>query len=259
MKITFKILEKPYIADTRNPLDIFTPVRFDGGAAAFDAAPARKSAFRSGSFVGDVREGGSCNCELYTFSPHLHGTHTECVGHIAKNRIAVTDIIGETLVPATLITVKPEKTGDSYDPPLAKADLAITRAALEKALKKADRNFLTALVIRTRSRDFKNPPFFSTEAMTYISGLPVLHLLTDLPSIDRRDDGGKLSNHRIFWGVKPGVTAIKRPSPRTITELIAAPKAVPDGHYLLDLQVAPFLCDAAPSRPVLYRLREARR
>jgi hypothetical protein len=30
--------------------------------------------------------------------------------------------------------------------------------------------------------------------------------------------------------------------------------AIADGHYLLNLQVAPFVADAAPSRPILLPL-----
>jgi len=36
-----------------------------------------------------------------------------------------------------------------------------------------------------------------------------------------------------------------------MTELINVPDDVPDGRYLLNLQIAPFEADAAPSRPVL--------
>ena len=32
---------------------------------------------------------------------------------------------------------------------------------------------------------------------------------------------------------------------------------VADGYYLLDLQIPPFLSDAAPSRPLLYPVRPA--
>ena len=256
MKITLTIHEKDYTADLTQPHDISIPVRFGGdGGTAFGAPPASKAAFTSGDFTGDVSRGGSCNCEFYTFAPHLHGTHTECVGHISDERIAVTDIIKDSLIPATLITVTPEKIAESYDPPLNTTDLTITRRALEKALQKSNPDFLDALIVRTNSRDTENPPFFSREAMTYISGLPVKHLLTDLPSVDRRDDGGKLGNHRIFWGVAPSITNIKKPSPRTITEMIAVPAAVKDGPYILNLQVAPFLCDAAPSRPLLYKVK----
>lgn len=255
MKISAVIGQKNYEADLAQPIDISLPITFDGtSATAFGAAPAQRTPFKAGSYIGDVSVGGSCNCELYTFAPHLHGTHTECVGHIADERIAIIDIIKNTLLPATLVTVVPEVAAESYDPPLDPNDMTVTRAALEKALKNADPAFLAALIIRTYGHDLDDPPFFSTEAMAYISGLPVEHLLTDLPSVDRRDDDGKLSNHRIFWGVKPGITRIVKPSPRTITEMIRAPKTIPDGRYLLDLQVAPFVCDAAPSRPLLYKV-----
>jgi len=257
MKLNLLIGSRNYAVDHFEPLDISLPVTFDGkSATAFGAPPARKDTFTSGAFTGDVNAGGSCNCELYTFAPHLHGTHTECVGHIADEAIAVTNIIGNTLIPATLVTVAPEIASESYDPPLDPNDMTVTMAALEEALEDADHDFLAALIIRTDSHDLDEPPFFSAEAMKFISSLPVAHLLTDLPSVDRRDDGGKLSNHRIFWGVPPGVTAIEAPSSRTITEMIRTPKTVPDGRYLLDLQVAPLVCDAAPSRPVLYSLRE---
>ncbi len=255
MKLNFSIWDRKYEIDPLHAIDISLPVTFDGkGAAAFSATPAEKTAFAAGNFVGDVVAGGSCNCELYTFAPHLHGTHTECVGHIADKPIAITDILTNTLVPATLVTVLPEDAAESYDPPLDPNDMTVTMAALERALEDADQDFLAALIIRTNNHDLDDPPFFSTEAMTYISRLPVEHLLTDLPSVDRRDDGGKLSNHRIFWGVLPGETSIATPSLRTITEMVRAPKAVPDGRYLLDLQVAPFVCDAAPSRPLLYKV-----
>jgi hypothetical protein len=41
----------------------------------------------------------------------------------------------------------------------------------------------------------------------------------------------------------------------SITELIYVPDHLNDGFYLLNLQVAPIVDDAAPSRPVLYALR----
>jgi hypothetical protein len=40
----------------------------------------------------------------------------------------------------------------------------------------------------------------------------------------------------------------------TITEMIYADSSIADGMYMLNLQVASFRNDAAPSRPVLYKL-----
>ena len=43
----------------------------------------------------------------------------------------------------------------------------------------------------------------------------------------------------------------------TITEMIFVPDEVADGIYALSLQVAPFVADAAPSRPLLFALDPA--
>ena len=43
---------------------------------------------------------------------------------------------------------------------------------------------------------------------------------------------------------------------RTITEMIFVDDAVDDGPWILDLQIPPFMLDAAPSRPILFALRE---
>ena len=84
------------------------------------------------------------------------------------------------------------------------------------------------------------------------------HLLVDLPSIDRLFDEGKLLNHRMFWKVNPGAfeTNAETRTNSTVTELVYVPNEVPDGEYLLNLQIAPFASDAAPSRPVLFRVSE---
>jgi kynurenine formamidase len=139
----------------------------------------------------------------------------------------------------------------------------ITHEVLTSALVDADAAFLGALVLRTLPNDASKrhrrypdepPPYLSHEAMAYIVSLGVRHLLLDLPSVDRAFDEGRLSAHRIFWEMEPaGHSAVEGPaSSRTITELIYVDDTVPDGRYLLDLQIAPFVADAAPSRPVLY-------
>jgi hypothetical protein len=46
----------------------------------------------------------------------------------------------------------------------------------------------------------------------------------------------------------------KKPSPKTVTELIHVSPSLPDGQYMLNLQVAAFASDAAPSRPILYEI-----
>ncbi|MBC8144638.1 MAG: cyclase family protein, partial [bacterium] len=41
---------------------------------------------------------------------------------------------------------------------------------------------------------------------------------------------------------------------RTITEMAFVPDAAADGSYVLNLQIPSFMLDAAPSRPLLFRI-----
>jgi arylformamidase len=101
------------------------------------------------------------------------------------------------------------------------------------------------------------PPFFSIEAMEYISELNVNHLLVDIPSVDRAFDEGKLTAHHIFWNVPQGSHDVDREkhSVKTITEMIYVLDVVRDGLYLLNLQVAPFAAYASPSRPIIFKVK----
>ena len=267
MQITFTLNKITYTVNLAQAQDISIPVHFDEPQlSAFGGPPATMEAYKAGDFVGDVSQGGSCNCEVYTFSPHLNGTHTECVGHISQTRLNVNDLTQDALLPATLVTVTPvlaKSTKEGYDPTPDDNDRLITRHALEKALDGKAPDMLKALVIRTlpndedkKTTDYseKTPPYFSREAMKYIVSLGVQHLLVDMPSVDRMNDEGKLVNHRIFWEVPARKTRISREeaSRKTITELIYVPDSIPDSIYFLNLQIAPFKADAAPSRPVLY-------
>ena len=115
---------------------------------------------------------------------------------------------------------------------------------------------VNALIIRTlpndkskltRNYNKTNPPYLEESLATYLNKQGIFHLLVDLPSLDREEDGGKLSAHKAFWGIPNKL----RPS-ATITELIYVPNEVKDGTYLLNLQIAAFELDATPSKPVLY-------
>lgn len=255
--------------------DLSIPLRFgDEQLECFGAAPAREQALEAGSFVGDVRRGGSCNCSTYTITAHCNGTHTECVGHITSERLSVRDLANEILSVALLISVEPapaRQTSESTTPAPKSGDFMITRAALKAAVSKLDALLpgaelaSRALVIRTlpnegakRLRRYSEQPapYFSAEAMQWIVAQGIEHLVVDLPSLDRAEDEGNLTAHRIFWNVPPRATSIGRDTRRqaTVTELAYVPSEVADGLYLLNLQVAPFAADAAPSRPMLIAL-----
>ena len=230
--------------------DISIPLKFEGSQPnAFGADVARSRAY------GDTRTGSSVNFEQYTFTPHCNGTHTECIGHITDERISVRDCLEDVISRAVLVSVTPVERNN---------DLVIALDALQGQIAKmAIASEAQALIVRTLPNDERKqsrkygaeniPAYFTANAMEYIVECGFKHLLVDLPSIDRINDDGKLENHRIFWNVEPESRQVNSESRihSTITELIYVPNEVADGDYLLNLQIAPFASDAAPSRPVL--------
>lgn len=172
-------------------------------------------------------------------------------------------------MPARLITISPEIVSgpnDAYQPPLDNGDKLISKAAIMAELEGASDEELNALVIRTLPNDFEKqsmqydehhyPPFISNDAMAYLNERGVRHLLVDFPSVDRMYDEGKLSSHHVFWQVNPLSRTVDEQtlSFKTITEMVYVNPNIADGLYLLNLQIAPFELDAAPSRPVLIPL-----
>ena len=75
------------------------------------------------------------------------------------------------------------------------------------------------------------------------------HLLVDLPSVDREEDGGKLLAHKAFWQYSDDIR-----EDSTITEFIFVPDEVKDGPYLLNLQIISLEVDVSPSKPILYEI-----
>ena len=143
-------------------------------------------------------------------------------------------------------------------------DLVITKELLYNQLNNVPLDYLDGLIIRTTpnlskktSIDYmKNPPpFFTIEAMKYIRKLGVKHLLVDIPSVDRLFDDGHLSCHNIFWDTRAKKYNEKTKN-FTITEMIYVDDKIKDGHYLLNLQIPSFVSDAAPSRPIIYKLND---
>jgi arylformamidase len=123
-----------------------------------------------------------------------------------------------------------------------------------------------AIVVRTAPNDSSKrhrsygpeapPPYFTANFMRAIVEAKIDHLVCDLPSVDRAEDEGRLTAHRIFWGLAPGAASAERATrpDATITELAFIDNAIADGLYLLNLQIPPFEADAAPSRPLLFPL-----
>lgn len=269
MRISFKIKSKQFNLDTSSFSEISIPLLFDENQPnIYDTEKASSYVYESGKFIGDTRRGGGCNFEKYSLITHCNGTHTECVGHISYERISINDTLKDCFIPAVLISVSPENallTNDKYIPDKCEKDFLITKKILFEKIRDADIDFLDALIIRTIPNDDSKktrrymlniPPFFSIEAMEYITNLKVKHLLIDLPSVDRTFDEGKLTAHHIFWNVpfESHEVSKTKHSLNTITEMVYIPDEITDGKYIVNIQIPDFAADAAPSRIFLYNL-----
>lgn len=246
MQITFTRQNKTFRANLSQPIDLSISLK-EGleNVNCFHAPPVEYWPVVAGSFIGSTKQGGPVNFFNVKFNPHGNGTHTECVGHIAKERYVLRDCLSESHFWAKLVSVFPQKTDDG--------DRVIFRRQLEEVFSK---NEAEALIIRTLPNDDlklrtnysgANPPYLHHEAARYLVECGVQHLLLDLPSVDREEDGGLLLAHKAFWQYPEAVR-----EHCTITELIYVPNEVKDGFYLLNLQTASFDLDASPSRPVLF-------
>ncbi|MFZ2905233.1 MAG: cyclase family protein [Cyclobacteriaceae bacterium] len=251
MIVYFSFSNSNYKADLSRPLDISLPLREGAdNPNCYGADAVKFETIRSGSFVGSVQAGGSVNYQKLIVTPHGNGTHTECFGHISADTTAT---INRSLTSfhfmAELISVLPEQAGNG--------DWIIT---LQKVKEKINRLGVEALVIRTLpNHDSKktqqytgtNPPYLEPAVTEYLAAKGVCHLLIDLPSLDREVDNGQLLAHKAFWNLEGPIR-----KGCTVTELIFVDDSIPDGLYLLNLQIASLEMDASPSKPVLYKLEE---
>lgn len=235
--------------DLEQPLDISIPIK--GGCSNVNAwylGPPKiePEVFENG--IISVEKGASVNFNTITFNPHSHGTHTETVGHITKQKYSINKHLKQFFFLAEVITVAPEKRGEDY---------VISAKQLQFAIGNKKRE---ALVIRTipntsdkKTRQYSNTnwTYFEEDAIKLLVKKGIKHLLVDLPSVDREEDGGELKGHKAFWNTEGKVR-----KDATITEFIYVSNKIEDGAYFLNLQIAPFENDATPSKPVLYKILE---
>lgn len=250
MKAQLTFAGKSVQVDFKAPLNIALPLRAgDQNPNCFYAPYMEVEPVRAGDFVGSTAEGGPLNFMNVKFNPHGNGTHTECVGHIAKKPYYISEQLQRFMHWGQLVSLYPQQ--------MENGDRVITREALAQ-LWEAQSEACEAFIIRTlpntaekkqRVYSGSNPPYLAADAASFLVEKGITHLLLDLPSVDRAEDGGALAAHRAFWQYpdKPRETA-------SITELIYVPNEIPDGYYLVQLQIANFELDASPSKPQLYGL-----
>jgi|TARA_B100001079_G_C16329539_1_gene478427 kynurenine formamidase len=259
--------KKDYRIDTKNSFDISIPYDFNGDQPNFyDVAEGQLKHLQSGGTIYSVAEGAGCNVSEVSLNIHCSGTHTECAGHLLANPGDVGMLLKDIMIPTVLITVNTSlfcNSGESYHCNVGDNEQIITKTIIQNEFKIWEEFQPRALVIRTTPNlnekkyyrySNHSPPFFSNDALRFIKGIGICHLVVDLPSIDRIEDNGILGNHRIFWG--DGVDAkgeVNTESMGTITELAYIENNIPNGFYFLNIQLPHFVCDAAPSRPILLK------
>ncbi|EPH10169.1 cyclase family protein [Myroides odoratimimus] len=255
MKATITYSDTDYQIDFSKPIDISIPlINTDDNPIAWYLDKPEISPVVVEDWIGKVSEGkSSTNFNNIAFNPHGHGTHTECLGHITYDFYNVNESLREYFFFAQLVTISPEVQQDG--------DCVITLAQVKKVW---TANHQKAIIIRTtpnelnkkhRKYSHTNPPYLCAEAATFLREQGIDHLLIDLPSVDREEDGGQLLAHKAFWNVTD--TRHLNDDARleaTITEMIYVDDEVKDGFYFLNIQLASFVNDASPSKPVLYKI-----
>ncbi|WBO83964.1 cyclase family protein [Hymenobacter yonginensis] len=254
MLATYPHHGRAYSFNPAAPLDISLPLAPGKNQVnCFWAEPVQVDVIRVGDFVGSVALGGSTNYQRVHLTPHGNGTHTECYGHISPDPQATLNrCLRRFLFVARLVSVQPR--------PQANGDAVVLLEDVRRELEGGpDATVpLEALVLRTlpnhrakRTRHYSgtNPTYLEPALAHYLAERHIEHLLLDLPSVDREEDGGQLLAHHAFWQY-PHATRTHA----TITELIFVPDEVEDGLFLLSLQPTSLELDASPSKPVLYAL-----
>ncbi|OAB25213.1 Kynurenine formamidase [Flavobacterium fryxellicola] len=244
-----------YQVDLSKPIDISIPLsNTDANPIAWYIDKPEIEPVRFGEWIGKVSSGmSSTNFNSILFNPHGHGTHTECLGHITRDFYSVNQSLKQFFFTAELVSIELED---------HQGDFIVTKEALFSALEGKSPE---AIVIRTLPNDTSklsrkyshtDPPFMTEGAALYLRESGIQHLLIDLPSVDKEKDEGKLLAHKAFWNVTDVHTLNSDARVEaTITEMIYVPDAIPDGSYLLNLQIASFENDASPSKPILYSIR----
>ena len=254
MRATIHHHGKTFEVDLSKPIDISIPLTdSDKNPIAWYIDKPVIEPVRFGEWVGKVSEGkSSTNFNNILFTPHGHGTHTECLGHITHDFYSINQSLKQFFFEAELISIAPESQIE---------DWVITKNQIERSLQGTSPE---AIVIRTlpnndhkRHQNYSNtnPPYLEEAAAQFLQDIGVQHLLIDLPSVDKEHDEGQLAAHKAFWNVR-NVIELNTDArmDATITEMIFVPDEIDDGSYLLNLQIASFENDASPSKPVLYKI-----
>lgn len=248
MQAIIELEHRKLIVDFSKPIDISIPM-YSGHANpnAFGIQHPLFEPFKAGGFIGSVALGGSVNCENLHINAHGNGTHTECMGHISRERFSINQSLTRFMFMAQLITVSLNKVGDD-EMVLAGEVLPLLSPIAEALIIRTTPNLPTKL---KEVYSGHNPAYLEADLCKELCNKGIKHLIIDLPSVDREEDGGALAAHHAFWNYPQ--------NPRrdaTITEMAYIPDSIKDDLYLLNMQIASLETDASPSKPVLYKITD---
>lgn len=231
--------------DLSSPIGIHLEIKNAQSLGAWYVGPPSIGPHKTTDFIGSISEGAAVNFNDIAFNPHAHGTHTECLGHIVAGDYTIMQIMSQFIFEALVISVAPKHLD---------GDLIIDRDLISGAI--TGTTVPQVLVIRTlpnedskklKNYSHTNPAYLSEAAAIFIRELGVQHLVVDLPSVDKEEDGGALLAHKAFWDVGGALR-----THATITEFVYVPSEIKDGPYALQFGLAPFANDASPSSVFLY-------
>ena len=190
---------------------------------AFDLTKFSQTAFQNQFFTGDTGKGGSCNVNILNFTPH-NLTHIETPMHLKKEGIGLDEIPRSNLMGVSYLV---DLSNISFKDNCVKKE-HIEQLDLLKDIK--------ILIVKTKYSeldqyfDFSNtnPIHFDPKFMEWLTeNFPNIKLLiTDLPSIDKENDGGKLLGHKNYFNFNEH----ERGDKKAIVEL-AYCKGVESGIY----------------------------
>lgn len=243
-KLTYK--NKSLAFDLSEPIDVSLAIENSSNLIAWYLDPPKIQAVKQDNWTAKVSEGASINFNNIWFNPHAHGTHTECVGHISNHFYSINQCLKQFFFFAKVISLSAEKNGE---------DNLFTKSMLQEKIAPQETE---ALLVRSlpnsdlkKQKNYNNTnwPYFTKDAALYLRECGIKHLLTDLPSVDKEKDAGKVLAHKAFFNYpeQPRLNA-------SITEFIFIPTTIKDGFYMLNLQIAAIENDASPSKPVLYKI-----
>ena len=244
---------------------------------AFNLPEISTKTFVDGSFVADISKGGSCNVDIYSYTPH-NMTHVETSSHVLsnddKNHPAYFTVADIDPSKFNAVTYLIDLQSLNHEPG--------TKIQVSDLLEKIDslRHPVGAIALKTKSSeypvhfDFTQKNFLSldseTAKMLYnytfqknnsgtekngesdtLSNRRINALILDLPSIDSETDSSLLAHKEFF-----GILADEEKRQQNILVELAHFSSLPEGYYYCTMSPPRIQVNASLTDILFYPLLE---